>query len=84
MSKNIAQIAAAVRAIRQAQLAQLDPDMDESAAAATLRALHLGYKGLYLATKGKTGSDLPPGPLRDCYKEISPNFDTMAPRWDAE
>lgn len=67
--------------VRQAQLKQLEAQSQEEAAN-TFRDLDRAIRSIYelnLSVK-----QIPPGPLRECVKEISPYFEHRASRWAQE
>eukprot|EP00750_Incisomonas_marina_P017891 INCI2559.2.p1 GENE.INCI2559.2~~INCI2559.2.p1 ORF type:complete len:119 (-),score=22.30 INCI2559.2:168-524(-) len=77
----IAKLKPLVLQVRQAQLKQLEAESQEEAAS-TFRALDQAIRGIY--ELNLKVNQIPPGPLRECVKEISPYFEHRASRWAAE
>jgi len=74
----------AVLAVRQAQIALLEPGLEKEADkfAAAQRNLDRAFQSVYKLNL--KSMDVPPGPLRDCIKEIAPYFVDRKGRWASE
>jgi len=84
MSEALEELRVAILAVREAQVAQLEPGIEEDEVKFSSANRNLDKALFKVYTLQLNISEVPPGPLRDALKEISPYFVDKKSRWASE